>query len=468
MWRDAEFVDDVRAGKGATARPRASGHADKHQEEQSRQGGESHEEETESARKRCWSELIEHEEQKASAQKEKLLHLKRQMRFGAECPRPEVPEEPRAATPSSSQMHDGPKAKKAPRRGVAPRVQSTGKTPALSPRQSATTAATTFEMRRESEVPEEPRAATSSSRQMQDCLSTDGPKAKKAPRCRVAPHVQSTGKTPALLPRQSVMAAATTFEMRPSGERQSASGGQVIGRCSCWPLCTTRLSKVATKASMTTGIGHNAAYTEPGGEPDGDNYYWEEAGLTLLAEASRTAIAGCNHVVIGRARMWILGQEEVIKAVVTGLSEHAIIVNCKDVRVPGIDQVCQQRAPAITVLDPMNIGYAPDRWWRFEHALQMSIRAVNLGGDVVIHCRSGVHRAALVFALNLMFLKAGTSFKDACQQLQNIRPQVDLHGIINPQVKRNNHLTEDKNPWIREWERWSKKQQYYRQIQNKS
>ena len=240
------------------------------------------------------------------------------------------------------------------------------------------------------------------------------------------------------------------------------------------PLCTTRPSKVATNNAMvnvTTGIGHNAAYVEPGesdDESDDDNEHWEKAGprVTLLAEESCPAIAG-NHVAIGRARMWILGQDEVINAVLKGLSEHTIIVNCKDERVPEIDQVCQS-APAITVLKPVNIGYAPDRWGRFEHALQMSIRAVNLGGDVVIHCRSGVHRAALVFALYLMFLKADTSFEDACKQLQKIRPRVDLHGIIHPRLKRNNHLTEDKMPWIREWEGWSKKEQYYRQIQNKS
>jgi hypothetical protein len=52
--------------------------------------------------------------------------------------------------------------------------------------------------------------------------------------------------------------------------------------------------------------------------------------------------------------------------------------------------------------------------------------------------------------------------------LQKIRPQVDLHGIINPQLKRNTHFTEDMNPWIQEWEKWSKTQQYYRQIQNTS
>ena len=223
-----------------------------------------------------------------------------------------------------------------------------------------------------------------------------------------------------------------------------------------------RLREVAT-LDVTTCIGRNDAYMEPG-ERYGNNSHWDTAGIRVLASASRTAIVGCNHVLIGRARMWISGQEEVINGDLTLLSDHAIIVNCKDVRVPEIDQVC--RAAAITVLDPMNIGYAPGRWQRFEYALKECIRAVNLGGDVFIHCKSGVHRAALVFALNLMFLQADTSFEDACKQLQEIRPQVKLRDIINPQRKRDGRFTEDMNPWIKDWEKRSRTEQWYHQIQN--
>ena len=223
-----------------------------------------------------------------------------------------------------------------------------------------------------------------------------------------------------------------------------------------------RLREVAT-LDVTTCIGRNDAYMEPG-ERYGNNSHWDTAGIRVLASASRTAIVGCNHVLIGRARMWISGQEEVINGDLTLLSDHAIIVNCKDVRVPEIDQVC--RAAAITVLDPMNIGYAPGRWQRFEYALKECIRAVNLGGDVFIHCKSGIHRAALVFALNLMFLQADTSFEDACKQLQEIRPQVKLRDIINPQRKRDARFTEDMNPWIKDWEKRSRTEQWYHQIQN--
>ena len=223
-----------------------------------------------------------------------------------------------------------------------------------------------------------------------------------------------------------------------------------------------RLREVAT-LDVTTCIGRNDAYMEPG-ERYGNNSHWDTAGIRVLASASRTAIVGCNHVLIGRARMWISGQEEVINGDLTLLSDHAIIVNCKDVRVPEIDQVC--RAAAITVLNPMNIGYAPGRWQRFEYALKECIRAVNLGGDVFIHCKSGVHRAALVFALNLMFLQADTSFEDACKQLQEIRPQVKLRDIINPQRKRDARFTEDMNPWIKDWEKRSRTEQWYHQIQN--
>ena len=223
-----------------------------------------------------------------------------------------------------------------------------------------------------------------------------------------------------------------------------------------------RLREVAT-LDVTTCIGRNDAYMEPG-ERYGNNSHWDTAGTRVLASASRTAIVGCNHVLIGRARMWISGQEEVINGDLTLLSDHAIIVNCKDVRVPEIDQVC--RAAAITVLDPMNIGYAPGRWQRFEYALKECIRAVNLGGDVFIHCKSGIHRAALVFALNLMFLQADTSFEDACKQLQEIRPQVKLRDIINPQRKRDARFTEDMNPWIKDWEKRSRTEQWYHQIQN--
>ena len=225
---------------------------------------------------------------------------------------------------------------------------------------------------------------------------------------------------------------------------------------------TARLSEVAT-LDVTTCIGRNDAYVEPG-ERYGNNSHWDTAGIRELASASRTTIVGCNHVLIGRARMWISGQEDVINADLTLLSDHAIIVNCKDVRVPEIDQI--YRAAAITVLAPMNIGYAPGRWQRFESALKECIRAVNLGGDVFIHCRSGIHRAALVFALNLMFLQADTSFEDACKQLQEIRPEVKLRDIINPERKRDGRFTEDMNPWIKDWEKRSRTEQWYHQIQN--
>jgi hypothetical protein len=63
-----------------------------------------------------------------------------------------------------------------------------------------------------------------------------------------------------------------------------------------------------------------------------------------------------------------------------------------------------------------------------------------------------------------MFLQADTSFEDACKQLQEIRPQVDLHSIINPQPRRDGRFTEDMNPWIRDCEKLSTKEQYYRQV----
>ena len=249
-----------------------------------------------------------------------------------------------------------------------------------------------------------------------------------------------------------------------------------------------RLSKVATLRENTTSddaacgartTSDDAAcgassYMGPG-ESHANNCHWDIEGVRALMSASRTAIVGCNHVLIGRARMWISGQQELINGDLTP-GNHAIIVNCKDVWVPEIHQVCQRREAAITVLDPMNIGYAPGRWERFEHALKMCIRAVNLGGDVFIHCKSGVHRAALVFALNLMFLQADTSFEDACKQLQEIRPQVKLHDIINPQLRTSQNsqnsqktgharFTEDMKPWIKDWEERSRTQQYYLQIQ---
>ena len=225
------------------------------------------------------------------------------------------------------------------------------------------------------------------------------------------------------------------------------------------PQCTTYPSKVATDA--TTGIGGNSFGSQPGYS---NNCHWDAAGLKL-AQPSSTTIRGLDHVVIGRARMWICGQNDVIKQDFTRLSRHAIIVNCKNVRVPEIDQVCQQHAPAITALAPMNIGYAPHRWERFERALLRSIDALNLGGDVIIHCHSGVHRAALVFALNLMFLQADTSFEDACKQLKEIRPQVDLDRIINPEERVDGNITENMKLWIWQWEKWSRKKQYYCQIQ---
>lgn len=161
--------------------------------------------------------------------------------------------------------------------------------------------------------------------------------------------------------------------------------------------------------------------------------------------------------------MWISGQQELINGDLTP-RKNAIIVNCKDVCVPEILEKFEREA-AITVLKPMNIGWARGRWERFEHALNLCIRAVNLGGDVFIHCRSGVHRAALVFALNLMFLQADTSFEDACKQLQGIRPQVKLHDIINPQKTGGGRFREDMKPWIKDWEERSRTEQYYLQIQ---
>ena len=237
-----------------------------------------------------------------------------------------------------------------------------------------------------------------------------------------------------------------------------------------------RLSKVATLRENTTSddaacgartTSDDAAcgassYMGPG-ESHANNCHWDIEGVRALMSASRTAIVGCNHVLIGRARMWISGQQELINGDLTP-RKNAIIVNCKDVCVPEIEEKFGREA-AITVLKPINIGWARGRWERFEHALNLCIRAVNLGGDVFIHCKSGVHRAALVFALNLMFLQADTSFEDACKQLQGIRPQVKLHDIINPQKTGGRRFREDMKPWIKDWEERSRTEQYYLQIQ---
>ena len=58
--------------------------------------------------------------------------------------------------------------------------------------------------------------------------------------------------------------------------------------------------------------------------------------------------------------MWISGQQELINGDLTP-RKNAIIVNCKDVCVPEILEKFKREA-AITVLNPINIGWARGRW----------------------------------------------------------------------------------------------------------
>ena len=69
---------------------------------------------------------------------------------------------------------------------------------------------------------------------------------------------------------------------------------------------------------------HTDDVMEPGDDSQGNNCYWDIAGMR--ASASWTAIVGSNYLKIGKARMWILGQQEVFDALVTedlvASSEH--------------------------------------------------------------------------------------------------------------------------------------------------
>ena len=131
---------EARSAEVARRRPRGGGHAPERHEEES------------SARKRSWSEVIAGEEENLRAQREVVRELRRQRRFGVDCPGSEarsrrgesselrtatpIPpwrrakEHARSFSPASRRRQDersgsnAPRAKRAPRPSVAPRVDS--------------------------------------------------------------------------------------------------------------------------------------------------------------------------------------------------------------------------------------------------------------------------------------------------------------------------------------------------------
>ena len=160
--------------------------------------------------------------------------------------------------------------------------------------------------------------------------------------------------------------------------------------------------------------------------------------------------------------MWICGQDEIIESFFYRLSQSTTIINCKDSRVPNVDRICRPRGNE--VLEPLNIGYHWHRKERFEYALDKCIATLNRSGAVVVHCRGGIHRAPFTCALILMHLKCGTSFGDAMQQVQEIRPQTDCDGIVYPSQRQYLSYTECMLNWILDWDEEAITKPYHTQI----
>ena len=141
-----------------------------------------------------------------------------------------------------------------------------------------------------------------------------------------------------------------------------------------------------------------------------------------------------SQIKVGKGYIWVCGEDDVTADFLRSLwrdddATGPLVVTCKDARVPSVNRACQD----VLGSDPLffNIGFAPDREGRFTKVYGAIQGALDTARHVILHCRAGVHRAALAATFVLM-LARGESFAAARACLENVR-RVKLKQIIEPQ-----------------------------------
>ena len=139
--------------------------------------------------------------------------------------------------------------------------------------------------------------------------------------------------------------------------------------------------------------------------------------------------AGPSVIKVGRAHLWICGEEEIDYPFLIQFEHTPLVVTCKGERVPEVDQACE--AAGVPAPIHINIQHHEQRRWQFPMLMTAVTEAINGERDVIVHCRAGVHRSALVACLILIYGLA-TTYEEALRMVKEARPFVRLDEIVPP------------------------------------
>ncbi len=127
---------------------------------------------------------------------------------------------------------------------------------------------------------------------------------------------------------------------------------------------------------------------------------------------------------------------------------NPMVVTCKNYRVDFVDDLCAQAGLEAPI--HYNCGYYKNREGAFLSMAGDAITHLNDGYDVVLHCRSGVHRAALTAAELFMFgLKI--PFARARKLVERSR-EVRINEIVHGSQREDGSWTENHMDYIPRWE----------------
>lgn len=178
----------------------------------------------------------------------------------------------------------------------------------------------------------------------------------------------------------------------------------------------------------------------------GDNFVWDNRGREELRITGNFPVKQSYP----RASLWICAEGDITEDFLNSFTTPPLIVTCKDERCPEVEAACRGTDTPAPKL--FNIGYHRKREETFFNDILPSVKeALDNGRDAVIHCRAGVHRAALSYCFVTMHIQ-GCSFDKARQSLELIRA-VKIDEILRPTCRRNGTWTEDHMQYVHTWER---------------
>ena len=129
---------------------------------------------------------------------------------------------------------------------------------------------------------------------------------------------------------------------------------------------------------------------------------------------------------VGKGMLWICAQEDITDAFLAMFNESDQVITCKDGLVGSVGDACRRRGMPEPLL--FNVGFATERKRDLPFLLKQVKVMMDRGQSVILHCHAGVHRAAHVLCLLLMFL-LGITYAEARRQLECVRT-VELDGIL--------------------------------------